>query len=93
MSGLLSLTRLIVYMSDGSKHEVVLKPRHVKAVQLRFRDENPVEMEQTIYMCWLVLKDSGLWLGDLEEFEQALDDIGIVEDKPDPKVSRRQSQR
>jgi hypothetical protein len=86
MSGMLSKAKLMAYMADGSKHEVALKPRHVKAVQLRFRDENPVEMEQTIYMCWLVLKDSGEWLGDLEEFEQALDDIGVVEDEPDPKV-------
>jgi len=85
MSGLLSSARLIAYMADGSKHEVVMKPRHVKQMQLRFRDENPVDMEQTIYMCWLVLKDSGEWLGTLEDFELELDDISAG-DAPDPKA-------
>lgn len=84
---MLATARLIVFMEDGSKHEVAVKPRHVKALQLRFRDEPSVEMEQTIYLCWLVLKDSGEWLGTLDEFEQALADIGIPD--ADPKVSRK----
>ena len=50
MSGMLADARLIAYMADGSKHEVRMKPRHVKQVQTRFRDEKPGEMEQTIYM-------------------------------------------
>lgn len=87
--GMLSQSRLLVFMSDGSKHEVVLKPRHVKAIQLRFRDEEPVDMERTIYTCWLVLRDTGEFIGTLEEFEQVLDDIGLPEDKPGPKASRR----
>jgi len=85
MTGMLANVRLIAYMEDGSKHEVVMKPRHVKQMQLRFRDENPVDMEQTIYMCWLVLKDSGEWLGTLEDFELELDDISAG-DAPDPKA-------
>ena len=86
MNGWLANARLIAYMQDGSKFEVRPKPRHVKALQLRFRGEEPVEMERTIYTCWLVLKDSGEWMGTLEEFELALDDIGVPEDDPDPKA-------
>jgi hypothetical protein len=85
--GLLGQSRLIAYMSDGSKHEVMLKPRHVKAIQIRFRDEEPVDMERTIYTCWLVLRDTGDFPGTLEEFELQLDDIGVPEDKPGPKVN------
>jgi len=86
MTGMLANVRLIAYMEDGSKHEVVMKPRHVKQIQQRFLDQPAVEMEQTIYMCWLVLKDSGEFMGTLDEFELALADIGIAEDDPDPKA-------
>jgi len=83
MTGMLSAAKLVVYMSDGAKHEVVLKPRHVKAIQLYFRGKDPVDMEQTIYTCWLVLTESGEYFGDLEAFELALDDIGVGEDDED----------
>jgi len=85
MSGMLAKAKLVVFMADGAKHEVALKPRHIKAIQQHFVGQDPVDMEQAIYTCWLVLTESGEWFGTLEEFEMALDDIDQLE-AADPKA-------
>lgn len=84
--GLLEQAKLVAKV-NGDWHPVNVKPRHVKAVQQRFANNgDTVEMEQTIYLVWYVLHDDGTWPGDLEAFEQALDDIAPAEEDDDPKA-------
>jgi len=77
MSGLLSHAKLIVYMKDGTEYEMVPTPLDIKQVQLHFRGQDPVEMEQTLFTSWKVLNNAGVVSDDFETFERQVKDYGV----------------
>jgi hypothetical protein len=71
---------------DGKVHEIDVKPRHSKAIQRHYKDDEPGQTEQLLYLAWLGLCEQNVWTGDFDSFVDAADDVGLPEVADAPKV-------